>query len=150
MHDHTSKGLKQLAVMKISNMILRYCMTNHYYMYFIKSLIFFWLIMKIAHPPYTPSGQGCRSPTPLSPVNPSLSSCKQTSLIPSLHTREKMMICSWLSTVLNNIVEPELACNQVWQCWTTLLTRLNNVASTTLLHPFSTASDFWPCRMNAL
>ena len=40
MHDHTSKGLKQLAVMKISNIILRYCMTNHYYMYFIKSHIF--------------------------------------------------------------------------------------------------------------
>ena len=43
--------------------------------------------------------------------------------------------CSWLSTILNNIVEPELARNQVQQCRTILLTTLNNVAPTTLLHP---------------
>ena len=35
MHDHTSKGLKHLAVIKISNMILRYCITYpHHNMYF--------------------------------------------------------------------------------------------------------------------
>ena len=110
MHDHTSKGLKQLAVMKISNMILRYCMTNHYYMYFIKPLIFFCLIMKIAPPPHVPHlARGADPLHPSPPVNPSLSSCKQTNLIPSLHTWEKIMSCSWLTTVLNNIVEPEFS-----------------------------------------
>ena len=40
--------------------------------------------------------------------------------------------CSMFSTLLFSIVEPELARNQVWQCWTILLTTLNNVGSTTL------------------
>ena len=41
--------------MKISNMILRYCMAYHHYnVYFIMSLVFFWLIMKIAPPPLNP------------------------------------------------------------------------------------------------
>ena len=42
--------------------------------------------------------------------------------------------CSWLSTILNNIVEPELTHDQVLQCRTILLTTLNNVAPATLFN----------------
>ena len=72
-HDHTSKGLKQLAV---SNMILRYCMTYHYYsVYFIMSFIFFCFIVKIAppalHRPCIPHGQAWGGGAP--PATPSKS-----------------------------------------------------------------------------
>ena len=54
--------------MKISYMILRYCMTYHHYnVYFIMSLIFFCFIMKIApplHPTWPGLGGVCTPPHP--------------------------------------------------------------------------------------
>ena len=63
----------------------------------------------------------------------------------------RMQQCCWgnivprLPTILNKIVQPELARNQVKQCRTILLTTLNNVAPTTLLHPVFNSFWFWPC-----
>ena len=72
MHDHTSKGLKQLAVMKISSMILRYCITYHHYNTYFSHI--FLLYHKNSRPPtpylvrsscatplHPPSGRGVKS-----------------------------------------------------------------------------------------
>ena len=64
MHDHTSKGLKQLAVMKISNMISRYCITYPHYN------IYFSHIFLLCHENSTPLARSRVVWTP--PVNPSL------------------------------------------------------------------------------
>ena len=61
MHDCTSKGLKQSAVMKISNMIVR------------RFIIFFCLIMKITPSGPTPIWPGIGGGVCTPPVNSSLS-----------------------------------------------------------------------------
>ena len=104
MHDHTYKGLKQLAVMKISNMILRYCMAYHHYnVYFIMSLVFFWLIMKIA-PPLNLS-------TPPPPLSKSIPG-NQDSFRPSKETtnvNKLQQACNFIK--LQHVCQDQASCN---------------------------------------